>query len=57
MNSDTLLVLNLLGLIVDGMYTLGNRRPVLPFNYASRGFVGDDYVGGDYDENSYGLAN
>ena len=53
MISDTWLVLNLFGLIVDGVYTLDNRRPVLPFDYVDRGLTGDDYVEGDYDENSY----
>ena len=41
---DTWLVLNSLNFIVDGMYTLDNRRPVLPFDYAGRGLIGDDFV-------------
>ena len=63
---DTLLVLNSLGLIADGMYTLDNRRPVLPFDYADQGLANDDYVeegyvcenctGEDYNENDYGFA-
>ena len=57
MISDTLLVLNSLGLIADGMYTLDNRCPILPFDYAGRGIAGNDYVEGDYDENSYGFAS
>ena len=40
---DTWLVLNSLSLIADGLYTLDNRRPVLPFDYVGRGFAGDDY--------------
>ena len=54
---DTTLVLNSLSLIVDGIYTLDNRHPILPFNYADRGLIGGDYVEGDYDENSYGFAS
>ena len=64
---DTLLVLNSLGLIADGMYTLDNWRLVLPFNYAGQGLAGDDYVEGgyahenyigeEYDENDYGFAS
>ena len=49
--------MNSLGLIADGMYTLENRRPVLPFDYASWGLTGDDYMEGDYDENGYGFAS
>ena len=54
---DTWLVLNSLSFIADGMYTLDNRRPVLPFDHADRGLAGDDYVGGDYDENGYGFTS
>ena len=57
MISDTQLVLNSLGLIADGMYTLDNRRPVLPFDYIGRGLVDNDYVEGDYDENGCGFAS
>ena len=53
MISNTWLVLNSLGLIAYGMYTLDNRRPVLPFDYTGRGLTGSDYVEGDYDENGY----
>ena len=56
-NWDILLVLNSLGFVADGMYTLDNRRPVLPFNYAGRGLAGDDYMERDYDENGYGFAS
>ena len=54
---DTWLVLNSLNFIADGMYTLDNRRLVLPFDYAGRGLTGSDYVEGDYDENGYGFAS
>ena len=57
MISDVWLVVNSLSLIANGMYNLDNRRPVLPFYYAGRGLLGDDYVKGDYDENGYGFAN
>ena len=53
---DTWLVLNSLGLITNGMYTLDNRRPVLHFDYACRGLASSDYMEGDYDENGYGFA-
>ena len=56
MNLDTWLVLNSLGLIANGIYTLDNRRPVLPFDYAGRGLTSNDYVEGGYDENGYGFA-
>ena len=65
--SYTFLVLNSLGLIANGMYTLDNRRPVLLFDYAGQGIVGDDYVEEgyareyytreDYDENGYDFAS
>ena len=54
---DTWLVLNSLGFIADGMYTLENRSPVHPFDYTGRGLVDDDYVEGDYDETGYGFAS
>ena len=54
---DTWLVLNSLGFITDGMYTLDNQHPVLPFEYAGRGLAGNDYVEGDYDENGYNFAS
>ena len=67
MISDTWLVLNSLGLIANGMYTLDNRHPVLPFDYTGQGLTGDGYVEGgytrknytgeDYDENGYGFAS
>ena len=67
MISDTWLVLNSLGLIADGMYTLENRCPVLPFDYACQRLAGDGYVergyarknytGKDYDESDYGFAS
>ena len=57
MISDTRLVLNSLSLIADGIYTLDNRRPVLPFDYAGRGLAGSDYVEGDCYENGYGFAS
>ena len=67
MITDTLLVLNSLYLIADGMYTLDNRRPVLPFDYVGQGVAGGDYMEGgyarvnytgeDYDENGYGFAS
>ena len=55
MISDTWLVLNSLGFIADGMYTLDNRCPVLLFDYAGRGLTSDDYVEGDYLKNGYGF--
>ena len=54
---DTWLVLNSISLIADGMYTLDNRRPVLPFDYVGRGLTSDDFVEGDYDENGYSFAS
>ena len=57
MISYTLLVLNSVGLIADGMYTLENRRPVLPFDYAGRGLTSDDYMEEDYNENSHGFSS
>ena len=52
-----MLVLNLLGFIADGIHTLDNRRPVLPFENADRGLTDDVYVEEAYDENSYGFAS
>ena len=57
MISDTWLVLNSLSLIADDLYTLNNQRPVLPFDYAGRGLIGNDYVEGDYDEDGYGFSS
>ena len=57
MISDTWLVLNSFGLTVDGIYTLDNRRSVLPFDYAGRGLARADYVEEDYNENGYGFAS
>ena len=51
MISDIWLVLNSFGLIANGMYTLDNRRPVLPFDYAGQGLTSNNYEEGDYDEN------
>ena len=57
MISYTCLGLNSLDFITDGMYTLDNRRAILPFYYTGRGLAGNDYVEGDYDENGYGFAS
>ena len=54
---DTWLVLNSLGFIADGIYSLDNRRLVLPFDYAGQEHTGGDYVEGDYNENGYGFAS
>ena len=54
---DILLVLGSLGFIADGIHTLDNQRPVLPFDYAGRGLADNEYVEGTYDENSYGFAS
>ena len=54
---DVLLVLNSLGFIADGIHTLDNQRPVLPFDYAGRGLADDVYVEGTYDENGYDFAS
>ena len=43
-NWDILLVLDSLGFIADGIHTLDNQRPVLPFDYAGRGLADDAYV-------------
>ena len=47
LDSNTFLVFNSLSLLADGKFTLDNRHPVLPFDYASQGLIGDDYVEGD----------
>ena len=54
---NTWLVLNSLSFMADGMYTLDNRRPALPFDYVGRGLAGSDYVELDYDENGYSFAS
>ena len=46
-----------LGFIADGIHTLDNQRPVLPFDYAGRGLADDAYVEGAYDENDYSFAS
>ena len=46
---DILLVLNSLGFIADGIHTLDNRRPDMPFDYAGQGQAGNDYPEEDYD--------
>ena len=51
--TDTLLVLNSLRLIANGMYTLDNRRSVLLFDYAGQGLAGDDYVRNGYTRDNY----
>ena len=52
-----MLVLDSLGFIDDGIYTLDNQHPVLPFDYAGRELADDAYVEGTYDENGYGFAS
>ena len=52
-----MLVLDSLGLIADGIHTLDNRRPVLPFDYTGRELADNEYVEGAYDDNSYGFAS
>ena len=44
-----MLVLNSLGFIADGIHTLDNRRPDIPFDYADQGQAGNDYSEEDYD--------
>ena len=56
-NWDILLVLNSLDFIANGIHTLDNRRPVLPFDYAGQGLADDAYVERAYNENGYGFAN
>ena len=56
MISDTWLVLNSLGFIADGMYTLDNWHPVLPYDYTGQGATGD-YMEWGYDENGFGFAS
>ena len=50
-------MLDSLGFIADGIHTLDNQRPVLPFDYAGRGLADDAYVEEAYDENGYGFAS
>ena len=50
-------MLNSLGFIADGIRTLDIQRPVLPFDYASRGLADDAYVEGAYNENDYSFAS
>ena len=38
-----------LGFIADGIHTLDNRRPDMPFDYAGRGEAGNEYSEDDYD--------
>ena len=52
-----MLVLDSLGFIADGIHTLDNRRPALPFDYAGRGLVDDEYLEEAYDGDGYGFAN
>ena len=56
-NWDILLVWNSVGFIADGIHTLDNRRPVLPFDYVGQGFTDDAYVEGAYDEDGYDFAS
>ena len=49
--------LNSLSFIADSIYTLDNRRLVLPFDYAGRGLVGDKYVEEAYNEDGYRFAS
>ena len=44
-----LLVLNSLGFIADGIHTLDNRRPDMPFDYVGQGQAGNDYPEEVYD--------
>ena len=46
MISNTWLVLNSLGLIANGMYTLDNRCPVILFDYIDQGLAGNSYIEG-----------
>ena len=50
-------VLESLEFIADGIYTIDNRHPVLPFDYAGQGLADDVNVEGAYDENGYGFAS
>ena len=56
-NWDILLVLDSLDFIADGLHTLDNRRPVLPFNFAGRELADNEYMEGAYDEDGYGFAS
>ena len=51
-----MLVLNSLGFIADGIHTLDNRRPVLPFDNAGRGLTDNEYVEKVYDKDGYGFS-
>ena len=44
-----MLVLDSLGFIADGIHTLDNRLPNMPFDYAGQGQAGNDYPEDDYD--------
>ena len=44
-----LLVLNSLSFIADGIHTLDNRHPDMPFDYVGQGQAGNDYPEDDYD--------
>ena len=57
MISDTWLALNSLSLIANGIYTLENQCPVLPFDYIGQGLTNDNYIERNYDENDYDFAN
>ena len=52
-----MLVSDSLGFIADGIHTLDNWRPVLPFDYAGQGLTDDACVEGAYDEESYIFAS
>ena len=45
-NWDILLVSDSLNFIADGIYTLDNRRPVLPFDYVGQGLADNEYMEG-----------
>ena len=52
-----MLVLHSLGFIADGICTLDIQRPVLPFDYVSRGLADNAYMEGAYDKDGYGVAS
>ena len=59
-----MLVLNSLGFIADGIYTLDNRRLGMSFDYAGQDQAGDNYSEDDYDytgagnfEDGHGFAS
>ena len=52
-----MLVLDSLGFIADGIHTLDNRCPALPFDYAGRGLVDSEYVEGAYDKDGYRFSS